>query len=136
MKPASVAILSTGEMGHLMARALGEKGIRVLTCLEGRSARTRELAAKSGVQDLPTLEALVAAADVIISVVVPSAARSVASAVAAAINKTGKSALYADANAISPQTSKAIEDVISSAGGRYVDACIIGAACFRIHVPQ
>lgn len=128
MKPASVAIISTGEMGHMMARALGEKGVPVLTCLRGRSARTRELAVKSGVSDLPTMEALVVAAGMIISVVVPSAARSVASAAAAAMAKSGKGALYADANAISPMTSTAIGEVISSAGGRYVDACIIGSA--------
>lgn len=128
MRPKAVAILSTGEMGHAIAGVLGENGLRALTVLQGRSQRTRDLAAKSDVSDLPTMEELVAASDIVLSVVVPSAAPSVASAIAAAVNKTGKPLLYVDLNAISPMTSTAIGEVLSAAGGRYVDGCIIGAS--------
>ena len=43
----SVAILSPGHMGHNVGRLLIEHGMPVLTCLEGRSTRTRLLAEKS-----------------------------------------------------------------------------------------
>ena len=128
MKPGAVAILSTGEMGHAIAGVLLEHGLKVFTCLEGRGKRTRELAAKSGVADTPTMKELVSVSDIVISVVVPSAAPSVASAIAAAMNKTGKPVLYADVNAISPMTSTAIGEVVSASGARYVDGCIIGAS--------
>jgi 3-hydroxyisobutyrate dehydrogenase-like beta-hydroxyacid dehydrogenase len=49
-----------------------------------------------------------------------------ASAVAEAFKKTDRLPLFADANAISPMTSADIESIISVAGGRYVDASIIG----------
>ncbi len=128
MKPVTVAIMSPGEMGHAVAGVLLEHGLKVFTCLAGRSRRTRELAMKSGVTDLPTLEELVTRADLVISVVVPSAASSVASAIADAVKRTGTSPLYADLNAVSPMTSTAIGEGVSAAGGRYVDGCIIGAS--------
>lgn len=37
----TVGLLSPGDMGHAVGRMLVEHGLRVLTCLEGRSARTR-----------------------------------------------------------------------------------------------
>ena len=35
-----VAILSPGDTGHVVGRALGKRGLDVITCLEGRSERT------------------------------------------------------------------------------------------------
>ncbi len=128
MKPAAVAIISMGEMGRSIAAVLLDRGLTVFTCLEGRSDRTRERVANSGVSDLPTMEELIQASDLVISVVVPSAAPAVGSALSAALKKTGKSVLYADLNAISPMTSIAVGEVVSASGGRYVDGCIIGAS--------
>ena len=124
----TVAVLSTGEMGHMIAQVLIKNGLKVVTCLRGRSDRTRQLAERVGVVSLPTIEDVVEISDIIISVVVPSAAVVLASAVATAIKKTNSLPLYADANAISPMTSADIGDIISEAGGRYVDVSIIGPA--------
>ena len=128
MKMDTVAILNTGEMGHMVASALGKHGLKVITCLSGRSERTARLAAKAGVLDLPTLEDVVAQADMVISIVVPSAAQPLAKAVAEAMAGNEKHLFFADANAISATTSVAIDRIITGAGGRYVDACIIGSA--------
>ena len=49
MKP-TVAIMSPGDMGHPWRRC-SRRGLRVITCLEGRSARTRALAAAAGIED-------------------------------------------------------------------------------------
>jgi 3-hydroxyisobutyrate dehydrogenase-like beta-hydroxyacid dehydrogenase len=126
METKTVAILSPGEMGHSVASVLIKHGLRVVTSLEGRSQRTRELTEKTGIINLPTLDDVVTESDLIMSVVVPSAAQVVGSHVAEAISRTGHQALFADANAISPMTSEAIGETISAAGGRYIDACIIG----------
>jgi len=128
MKIETVGILSTGEMGHRVALVLRNQGIKVVTCLAGRSARTVELAAKAGVSDLGTMAAVVAQADMIISIVVPSAAKPLAETVASAIAAAKKPVLYADANAISPMTAKTIERIITGAGGRFADVCIIGTS--------
>lgn len=68
MKMETVAILSTGEMGHSVASVLGSHGLRVVTCLAGRSARTVGLAKKAGVLCLPTLEEVAAQSDLVISI--------------------------------------------------------------------
>jgi len=124
----TVAILNTGEMGHNVARVLKEQGLRTVTCLTGRSERTARLAAKAGVMNLPTLIDVVDQSDLIISIVVPSAAAPLAEEIGEIIALTGKSCLFADANAISATTAKAIENIIMKAGARFVDVSIIGGA--------
>jgi len=128
MNTKTIAILYPGEMGHSIASVLIGHGAKTVTCLEGRSQRTAELAEKTGIINLPTLEDVAAQSDLIISVVTPSAAPAVGQQVARAISRTGRRALLADVNAISPMTSEEIGQVISEAGGRYLDACIIGGA--------
>mgnify|MGYP002525427219 FL=1 len=55
----SVAILSPGDMGHAIGQLLKENELRVLTCLVGRSARTKELSEQAGITDVPNLNELV-----------------------------------------------------------------------------
>lgn len=128
MKIDTVAILSTGEMGHNVARVLKEYGLRTVTCLAGRSERTARLADKVGVTNLPTLTDVVDQSDIIISIVVPSGAVPLAEEIGEIMARTGKSCLFADANAISATTAKAIEGTIMRAGARFVDVSIIGGA--------
>ena len=65
----------------------------------------------------------------IVSIVVPSAAKRVATKVAKAVTKSGRRDLvYLDANAISPMTADAIGQVLQSSGVNFVDGCIIGSA--------
>ncbi|MFC1970997.1 NAD(P)-binding domain-containing protein [Chloroflexota bacterium] len=128
MKMETVAMLSPGEMGHSVAAILVNNGLRVVTCLEGRSQRTIKLAEKAGIINLPTLEDVVTESQLILSVVTSSAAPGVGSAVAEAISRTGQGVLFAEANSIAPMTSEDIGKTITAAGGRYIDACIIGPA--------
>ena len=43
----TVGVMSPGDMGGNVGRALRENGLDVITCLEGRSERTRGLAERS-----------------------------------------------------------------------------------------
>jgi 3-hydroxyisobutyrate dehydrogenase-like beta-hydroxyacid dehydrogenase len=122
----AVGILSPGDMGHSVGQVLREKGLRVITCLDGRSARTRALAAEAGILDVPTYDDLVREADLILSILVPAQAPHAADRVARAITRTGAEVTYADCNAIAPQTVVAIGERIVEAGGRFIDASIIG----------
>jgi 3-hydroxyisobutyrate dehydrogenase-like beta-hydroxyacid dehydrogenase len=122
----AVAVVSTGDMGHAVGRALRERGLRVLTCLTGRSERTRGLASDGGIEDVPAIEDLVTQADVFLSIVPPSEAMSLAERVATALRSSGTSLLYVDCNAVSPNTTRRIGDTITTAGGRYVDGGIVG----------
>lgn len=122
----TVGIMSPGDMGHSVGEVLGQHELRVLTCLQGRSERTRELAAEAGFEDTPSLEALVEASDAMLCILVPGSALSMAEQVAGAMRTTGATLLYVDCNAIAPQTARAAAQAIIGAGGRFADAGIIG----------
>lgn len=126
MAPPNIGILSPGDMGHSVGAVLRDHGLRVLTCLAGRSDRTRALAAEAGFEDVPALADLVQSSDILLSVLVPAAAPSIAQEVADAIRATQADLLYVDCNAIAPRTARQIGDQITAAGARFADAGIIG----------
>jgi 3-hydroxyisobutyrate dehydrogenase-like beta-hydroxyacid dehydrogenase len=123
----SVGILSPGDMGHSIGAVLRQHELRVLTCLEGRSGRTRALAEEAGFEAVPSMADLVREAEMILCVLVPAEASGVADRVAQAIRETQADVLYADCNAIAPQTVRAIGAAITGAGGRFADVGIIGS---------
>jgi len=84
------------------------------------------MAELAGFRTVPSLEALAEQADLILSILVPEAAVALAEAVAEALSNTGCRPVFADCNAVSPATSRRIQGIISAAGGRYLDASIIG----------
>jgi 3-hydroxyisobutyrate dehydrogenase-like beta-hydroxyacid dehydrogenase len=122
----TVGILSPGDMGHAVGAVLVNNGINVITCLEGRSNRTRELARQAGIQDVLTYQSLVRDVDIVLSVLVPAEAKNAAALVSAALEETGLKITYADCNAIAPQTVQEIGNIITAAGSNFVDAGIIG----------
>jgi 3-hydroxyisobutyrate dehydrogenase-like beta-hydroxyacid dehydrogenase len=122
----TVGLLSPGDMGHSIGRVLRENGLQVLTCLEGRSERTRTLAKQSGFDDCTSLEEMVTKADIVLCVLVPARASEVAIQVAEAVRATRSDVLYVDCNAISPQTVRGISETILAAGARFADVGIIG----------
>src|ERR671919_1850576 len=100
-----IGIMSIGEMGYHWARILTSRGVEVLTYAEDRSETTRKRAEHVGVKCLPSTDRLVEQVDLIVSIVVPFAAKPVAANVAkAAAESSRKDLLYLDANAISPMT--------------------------------
>ena len=124
----TIAILSPGDMGHAVGRVLGEHGHDIITCLAGRSERTKALAGQGGFTDVADLDALTSAADLILSIIPPSAGLATAEAVAAAMGRSGAKPTYADCNALSPATAGRIAEVITGAGAPFIDASIIGPA--------
>ena len=122
----TVGILSPGDMGHTVGDVLRQNGLRVITCLDGRSQRTRQLAEKAGIVDVPTYPQFVTEADLILSIMVPAQALSAASIVAETLQQVDTTLTYTDCNAIAPQTVRKLGEVITSAGGTFVDASIIG----------
>ena len=128
MSSMTVAILMPGDMGHGVGRALNGHGVRVISSLAGRSAHTCGLAEAAGIEDAGSLEAIADTADLILSILPPASALAQAEQVSAATQRTGKFPVYADCNAVSPQTVQAVGQVIEAAGATFVDAGIIGLA--------
>ena len=124
-----IGLLSIGEMGFHWAKLLKGQGVEVLTYDKDRGEVSRKRGENAGVKSLPSMARLVDDAELIVSIVVPSAAKRVAAKVAKAVAKSGrKELLYLDANAISPMTADAIAAVLKPAGVNFVDGCIIGSA--------
>ena len=126
MEISTVAILSPGDMGHAVGQRLRENELEVVTCLAGRSERTRTLSEKAGIQDVATLEELVERSDLIMSMTVSAAVSTLCQQVADAIRTTGSDILFAECNAIAPQLTRELAPVITGVGGRFVDVSIIG----------
>ena len=124
----TVAIMSPGDMGHGIGRAIRAGGRRVITALAGRSERSRKLAAAGGLEDVGDLDSLVSTADIVLSIMPPDAALPFARETAAALRRTEHRPFFADLNAISPATTKEIAGIMAEAGAPYLDGGIIGLA--------
>ena len=115
----TVAILTPGDMGHSVGNVLRHGGLRVITCLQGRSARTASLAAEAGIENVADYETLVHEAEIILSILAPSAAGEVALRVADAVRATSTHPVFVECNAIAPQTVRGLAAVLTSARGAF-----------------
>lgn len=122
----SVALISPGDMGQAVGALLVHGGVRVLTCVAGRSERTRNLARAGGFTEIATLDGLVRESEMLLSIVPPAQAVAVARDVAAALGATGSRLTYVDCNAIAPRTAREVAAVIAPTGSPFVDAGIVG----------
>jgi 3-hydroxyisobutyrate dehydrogenase-like beta-hydroxyacid dehydrogenase len=109
-------------MGSAIADALARGGVRVVATLAGRSERTASLAGSAPIELLPDLEAVVRESGVVLSIVPPESARSVAADVARAAQRERAAPLLADLNAIAPATAREL----AGTGLELVDGSISG----------
>jgi 3-hydroxyisobutyrate dehydrogenase-like beta-hydroxyacid dehydrogenase len=122
-----VAIWHPGEMGAAVGRVLRGQHVDVVTCVEGRSAGTRERAAREGFLLAPSLAASVTESDLVVSLVWPRAALATAERFAEACRASGGRPVYLDANATSPETKREIAARVAAAGC----VCLDGALTSR-----
>ena len=117
-----IGLLHPGQMGAAIASRLVHHGHSVLWHPEGRSAATEKRASEAGAQPVDDLRALLAEAEVVLSICPAAAAEEVAELVA----RHGYNGTYVDANAISPQRMRHIGALLVHAGAEVVDAVISG----------
>ena len=108
------------------ARLFIDNDFKVVSCLNGRSDRTRKLSHAAGIIDLKTIENVIKSADIILSILPPESALKQSKIVNDIILKVKKKITYVDCNAISPKTAKLIDKSISSEFCNFIDAGIIG----------
>jgi 3-hydroxyisobutyrate dehydrogenase-like beta-hydroxyacid dehydrogenase len=117
-----IGILHPGEMGVSIAASAINSGHEVYWASQGRSEKTRLRAEQHHLIELPSVQQLCQACEIILSVCPPHAAENVASSVPAA----GFKGLYLDANAIAPQRAVELGKRLHESGVRFVDGGIIG----------
>jgi 3-hydroxyisobutyrate dehydrogenase-like beta-hydroxyacid dehydrogenase len=111
-----VGVLHPGEMGAVVAGALRERGETVLWASAGRSAATAERAEVAGLEDAGDVAEVCRRCEILLSICPPHAAVEVARAA------SGFTGIYVDANAIAPDTARAIAKLQP----RLVDGGIVG----------
>lgn len=122
-----IGILHPGEMGISVAASAIHSGHAVFWLAHGRSDKTRQRAEKHGLVDGGALAQLCQTCEIILSVCPPHAAEDVAKAVL----KDGFKGYYLDANAIAPQRSIRIGQMLTTNGIRFIDGGIIGGPAWK-----
>ena len=128
--PRTIGVLGVGHMGAGIARALAAAGFVVATATEGRSERSRTRAAEAGAADLGSVDALVAAADLFLSITPADQAEPLAAAVAQAFRSGGardRPLHFVDCNSITPSRTRRVAETVKAAGAIFSDGGIIGA---------
>ena len=120
----TIGILHPGELGSALGRILAAGGRRVIATLEGHGPRTQRLCRGAGLEVVDSFADVVRRADVVFSVVPPSAALAVAEQYAA----VGRRGLYVDVNSVSPETVAPMRGAVEAAGADFVDAAVLGLA--------
>jgi 3-hydroxyisobutyrate dehydrogenase-like beta-hydroxyacid dehydrogenase len=108
-------------LGVAIAKSIVRGGHEVRYVPDGRSTESR-IRAESAKLATSTLTDVVKESDIIVSVCPPKAAQSIASAVAS----MSYGGIYVDANAISPERTRSIAEMVQRAGATFVDGGIVG----------
>jgi len=116
----NIGFLGFGEVASTLSGGLLAGGIEVLTCVNGRSQRTVDMARSFDVKLCETFTELAESSDILLSTVVPAEAVNVAREVGR--NFKG---LYVDLNNISPSKVNEVSNHIDN--GEITDAAIMGS---------
>jgi len=119
----TVAIVAPGEMGSAIGGVLAAAGAEVLTSLAGRSPASAARAQANGMRGASDEE--IAAADIVLSILPPRDAVAMAERLAPALARSRRP-VYADCNAVSPQTVWRVAEIVTATGCRFADGGIIG----------
>jgi 3-hydroxyisobutyrate dehydrogenase-like beta-hydroxyacid dehydrogenase len=117
-----IGLLHPGAMGASVGAAARSNQHTVLWASAGRSASTQARARRANLEDAGTVAKLVKGSEIVLSVCPPHLAEAVAGEVA----QLGFAGVYVEANAISPDRTRAIQRIVEDAGAHYVDGGIIG----------
>jgi 3-hydroxyisobutyrate dehydrogenase-like beta-hydroxyacid dehydrogenase len=120
----TLGIVSPGAMGSALGRAWAATGHQVVATVHGRSERTQRLA--RGLELLPSLEEVVATADVVVDICPPGEAHACLTSVLEAVAGTGARPLLADLNAIAPGLVRELAARARDAGVDLVDGALSG----------
>ena len=118
----TIGLLHPGEMGATVGASARENGVQVVWASHGRGAETRGRADAAGLSDAGSLSVVVERSRIILGVCPPHAAADLARAVAA----EHFSGVYVDANAVSPATTRDVQEIVEAGGASFVDGGIIG----------
>ncbi len=136
----AIGLVGYGEVGKILAAALVARGVAwvgvwdLLLRDPVSAPAMRDHAARTGAAPMPSLAALLARADVVISAVTASQTLAVATEAARTIRR---GTWLVDLNSASPGTKVKSGELIDAAGGRYVECAVMTSVPpYGIKVPM
>ncbi len=121
-----IAILAAGEMGAGVGAQLVKAGHSVSTVVEGRGQETVERAAEAGFEVRQDLPALLSDAAVVLSILPPAVAQTVAEDIAGVLQDKGRDFVFVECNAVSPDHVQTISELFEPTFCPFVDGGIVG----------
>jgi 3-hydroxyisobutyrate dehydrogenase-like beta-hydroxyacid dehydrogenase len=122
----AIGVIGTGDMGSAVGGALARAGYAVVTAGDGRSAHSRALAAREGIEDAGSLDAVVRRVELLLSIVPPAFASSFARDAARAMCAAEVRPAFVECNAVAPARVRAIARELEPTGAAFVDVGIVG----------
>ncbi|WP_293407198.1 NAD(P)-binding domain-containing protein [Polaromonas sp.] len=127
-----IAIIGAGQLGTSLGKSLLAQGVpKVLACNLPSDTKTRARAEAAGMSWLESPEGL-GEARIIFSAVTADSAVHAAKACAPSIHPD---AVYIDLNSMGPNEKNAAAEVVTSAGRKFIDGAVLGAAADGIKMP-
>ena len=122
-----VGLINPGAMGASIGAAASLNADQVVFSSDGRSSATIERATKANLHDCGSMKDLIGQSDIILSVCPPHTAINVAEQVA----EHNFRGLYLEANAIAPDATRGIHELVTNKGATLVDGGIIGGPAWH-----
>jgi hypothetical protein len=140
MNPAkTIAFLYPGSMGASLAHLLSQvkPELTLLTSLSSRSQATIDRASASGLTNVP-LEELTSRSDIILSILPPSSALTLAREITAILPSSSRRVppIYIDANAIAPTTVTELAGILKPHAVPFIDGSILGGPAKDGYCPR
>jgi 3-hydroxyisobutyrate dehydrogenase-like beta-hydroxyacid dehydrogenase len=126
MMPLKIVVCAAGAMGAGIGARLVSRGAEVRTSLKGRGPGSAERAKQAGMIAVEDDRALLDGADFVLSVVPPGVALAFAERIKPVLAALPKKPVFADCNAVAPETMKDLAARLAPAGAPVVDGGIIG----------
>ncbi|ANF49059.1 hypothetical protein A0O34_00140 [Chryseobacterium glaciei] len=123
-----IALLSPGDMGTQIAKALIKNNFKVVTAGEGRSAKTLQNIQYTGIEDAGSLQNTIEQADVILSLTSPEGSIKLAENIVSCLKNTSNRPLYVDLNSNTPAIALSIEELLLSMNIKFVNGAVMGAS--------
>ena len=131
--PPTIALIGFGEVGQTLAPDLWAQGVDDLAAWDrlfsvSSSGPRRTINACAQVKAARSMASAVAGRNIVICAVTAGNCITVAREAAASL---APNTFYLDLNSVSPQTKKAAAEIITAAGGRYVEAAVMSPVAPR-----
>ncbi len=123
-----IALLSPGDMGTQIAKALIRNNFRVITAGKGRSEKTLANIQNAGIEDTGSLQDTIEQTDIILSLTSPEASLKLAENILFFLKDSQKRPLYVDLNSNTPALALSIESLLLPFHIPFVNGAVMGAS--------